>query len=141
MLNCRNGCNDRPRNNCCDDDLRCKKPTSGLTYDGCDLPMFGVRDGDSLNTVLENIHRSFKKMFNNVSMWYCDTFNDPKDIHLQVKPTAVHQVSLCGGIVPTNLWRVEGQDVVIDSSICLTGQVQVLYQGPMKNEFTTNCIY
>lgn len=140
MGNCHNNC--RPRHNdCCEDEIRCKRPTSELVYDGCDLPMFGARHGDSLNTVLENIHRAFKKMFNSTNVWYCDTFDDPEDVHLQVKPTAVHQVSMCGGIVPTNLWRIQGQDVVFDPSICLNGQVQVIYQGPLKNEFTSNCIY
>lgn len=140
MGNCRNNCR-TGRNDCCEDEIKCQRPTSGMIYDGCDLPMFGARNGDSLNSVLENIHRSFKKMFNNSSIWYCDTFNDPEDVHLQVKPTAVHQVSMCGAIVPTNLWRVQGQEILFDSAICKNGQVQVLYQGPMKNEFTSNCIF
>lgn len=137
MSGCRNNCDD----NKCGESIECKRPTSGLVYDGCDLPLWGARRGDSLNSVIEGLYRSFKMLYNNTEPVYIEHFKNTDNIHLSVKPTQVHMVFVCGGLVPYNMWQSSGQDIVFDSSICVSeGEVSVIFQGPTKNQFSTNCI-
>lgn len=137
MSGCRNNCDNKG----CGEDLRCKRPSSELVYDGCDLPLWGVRNGDSLNSVIEGMYRSFKKLYNSSEPMYIEHFKSAENVHLSVKPTQVHMVFLCSGLVPYNDWDVYGQEISFSNSICANeGEVSVIYQGPSKNQFSTNCI-
>lgn len=137
----RNNCRDN-KCNPCDFTVECQRPTSGLVYDGCDLPLWGVRNGDSLNTVLENAHRAFKLLFDNTAPVYVEHFKNPQSVHLSVRPIEVMMITYCGGVVPSTYWNIMGQDISIDSSICTDSpsEVTVVYKGPAKNLFNTNCI-
>lgn len=140
MARCKNDCNCDDR---CGEEITCKRPSSGIVYDGCDLPLWNVRNGDSLNTVIENGYRSFKQLYNSTNVVYIEKFKNAESVHLSVKPTQVDTVFYCGCEVPQRFWSAMGQEITFDDSICTDdpkGQVTVIYRGPMKNQFTTNCI-
>lgn len=137
MSNCRNKCNTDP----CEESIRCKRPTSELVYDGCDLPLWNARNGDSLNTVIYNAYNAYKQLYNNTRPFYIEHFDNASKVSLSVKPLEVHMVAICGNIVPTKFWEPIGQEISFDPSICTEeGEVTVIYQGPMKNQFQTNCM-
>lgn len=137
MSGCRNKCNTDP----CEDSIKCKTPSSQIQYDGCDLPLWGARNGDSLNSVIENAYRAYKQLFNNTQPFYIEHFKNSSLVHLSVKPIEVHMVFVCGSVLPTKYWEAIGQEISFDSSICTSeGEITVMYQGPAQNQFTTNCI-
>lgn len=120
----------------------CKQYTSGLTYDGIDMPWICVKHGDPLNKVLEKIGRGISDLYGRTEDFKSEAFIGHENIKLSSTPSEILQVTYCGGILPKDGYTFNGMVVVLDDKYCKSGddvEIQVFYRSKYTNNFNTNC--
>ena len=119
----------------------CKIFSSQITYDGPDIAEACIRNGDNLNTVFENIGAMLRSVYNKALQNQTESFLGISDIRLKYDPVRIIQVSYCGFVVPQELWKAKGRNILIDPSVCDNefADVQVQYTSRFQNDFNTKC--
>lgn len=135
------------RGRSCDNDRNCERPSSCSTpsssvwYDGENIEEAGVYYGMPLNTALANLGKYVARGVSMSGAVKVQSFHGTSKIRLSSDPAEVLQVSLCGGILPPEYYRVEGRNIKICKDICQNefDQVQVIYREVANTTYSFTC--
>jgi len=119
----------------------CNVYTSQIIYDGQNIDEACIRNGDNLNTVLENIGAVLRSVYNKALQNQTETFIGASDIRLKYDPVRIIHVTYCGFILPQEKWRNKGKSIVLDPKMCDNefADVQVEYTSKFQNDFNSKC--
>lgn len=132
------------KNNCCNhhEDDNCRKPSSGIVYDGASIPEAGVRHGDSLNTVIENVAAYVARSISVAGAVRVESFRGTNSVRLEKNPAEILMVVYCGGVLPENYYRTEGRTIKFCSDFCRGddfADVQIVYREKNDSSYGFNC--
>ena len=140
-------CNKCGQKKCCCEPVckptapQCKVYTSQIEYDGPNIDEACIRNGDNLNTVLENIGAVLRSVYNKALQNQTESFVGPSNIRLKYDPVRIIHVTYCGFIMPQENWKSKGKSVILDPRLCENefADIQVEYTSKFQNDFNSKC--
>lgn len=120
----------------------CNIPSSNIYYDGEDFPEAGLHNGMPLNRGLANLARYVSRAINVSGAVNREVFDGTSHVVLTKDPAEVLMVTYCGGVVPSNFYKVSGRAVLFCKNMCKQdefGEVQVIYREESNSSYGFHC--
>lgn len=128
---------------CCKPRPECDLPSSKIYYDGEDIPEAGLVHGMPLNTVLVSLAKYIQRGINVSGSIEMESFEGISNIRLSQVPAEILLVTHCGGVLPTDAYKVSGKTMLFCKDYCLGenefADVQVVYRVKADSSFGFNC--
>jgi len=136
------------RNNCnpCKPEYRpgdeCSIYSSKIIYDGQSFPEADIRNGDSMNSVIESLVRKLVAVSGATASIQRDSFKGVQAVRLRYEPLNVLSVTYCGTIVPNDGYVVSGRSIKFKKRYCMGDEfadVNIVYTTLNSNILNTSC--
>lgn len=126
----------------CRNESYCDIPSSKIFYDGENIEEAGVKHGMPLNTVIANIASYMKRTMNMNGIIRKQNFEGLSKVILDSEPAEILQVTYCGGVLPPELYKLEGSVIKFCKDLFDNNEfvsVQVIYRDKSDSSYGFRC--
>lgn len=123
-------------------DPKCGIGSDQIYWTGGDIPYIGVLNGEALNNVIWKVVESVKKIGDENSPVYKETFIDNgNNIRLKNVPSEILEIVYCSFTLTEAEYTRSGRDITFSDAFCRTegSEIRVIYKGAFSNALSRLC--
>lgn len=126
----------------CERPHHCDIPSSKIFYDGETIEEAGLYHGMPLNRALANLAKYVSRAINVSGSVNTEVFDGTSHVVLKKDPAEILLVSYCGGVVPSDMYKVQGRTVKFCRDMCQQdefAEVRVVYREEANSSYGFHC--
>lgn len=126
----------------CECPSHCDIPSSRIYYDGEDIPEAGLYHNMPFNRAVANLATYVSRAISVSGSVNTEFFDGTSRVVLKKDPAEVLAVIYCGGVVPSDMYKVSNRTILFCKDMCKGdgfGEVQVIYREEANSSYGFKC--